>query len=54
MGDGIRVANNAPFIVVAVMDKSGARYGRDGQDAAVLRKNLARQKKGWFGGLFGS
>ena len=54
LGDGIRTSNNASFIIVAVMDKGGSRYGRDGQDAAVLRKNLARQKKsGWFGGLFG-
>lgn len=54
LGDGIKVANNSPFIIVAVMDKTGSRYGRDGQDAAILRKNLARQSKGWLSKLMGS
>jgi hypothetical protein len=50
LGDGVATANTAPFVVVAVMDKDGARYGRDGQDAALLRKNFAAAKKGssWF------
>lgn len=49
LGDGVKTANTSPFIVVAVMDKDGARYGKDGQDAAMLRKALAKSQKSWFG-----
>jgi len=49
LGDGVMQANTKPFIVVAVMDRDGSRYGKDGNDAAQLRKNLAQAKKNsWF------
>jgi hypothetical protein len=48
MGDGINSSNTAPFRVVCVMDRDGARYGKDGNDAAMLRKALS-QKRSWFG-----
>ena len=47
IGDGVKVPLRNPFIVVAVMDKDGARYGSDGPDAPVLRKNFARNSK-WY------
>jgi hypothetical protein len=50
LGDGIKTTNNSPFIVVALMDKDGARLGRDGQDAVQLRKQLAQAKKSWWKG----
>lgn len=47
LGDGIKSANNHPFIVVGVMRKDGTRYGKDAQDAATLRKNFDRSNS-WF------
>ncbi|EPY33860.1 hypothetical protein STCU_01906 [Strigomonas culicis] len=47
LGDGVRTANNHPFIVVGVMRKDGTRYGKDSQDAAALRKQFDRNSK-WF------
>ena len=49
LGDGVLAANTKPFIVVAVMDRDGSRFGKDGSDAAQLRKNLGQVKKqSWF------
>lgn len=42
LGDGVKVANTHPFIVVAVMRKDGTRYGKDSQDSATLRKQFDR------------
>lgn len=47
LGDGVKTANNHPFIVVGVMRKDGTRYGKDSQDAATLRKQFDRSG-GWF------
>mmetsp|Transcript_56701 Transcript_56701/g.64979 ORF Transcript_56701/g.64979 Transcript_56701/m.64979 type:complete len:273 (+) Transcript_56701:41-859(+) len=47
LGDGIKTANNHPFIVVGVMRKDGTRYGKDAQDAATLRKQFDRSGS-WF------
>jgi hypothetical protein len=49
MGDGVVTTNQHPFKVVALMDRDGARYGKDGNDAAMLRKSLANAKTSWFG-----
>jgi hypothetical protein len=55
LGDGVKTANTSPFIIVAVMNKDGNRFGRDAQDSAALRKNFTKAKKGkgWLGSLFG-
>ncbi|EPY38120.1 hypothetical protein AGDE_05811 [Angomonas deanei] len=47
LGDGVRSANNHPFIIVGIMKKDGTRYGKDSQDAAALRKQFDRNSK-WF------
>lgn len=47
LGDGVKMANNFPFIVVGVLRKDGTRYGKDSQDAATLRKQFDRSG-GWF------
>ena len=44
--DGIVRANAFPPIVVAVMDSTGCRHGRDGMDAVQLRKQM-KQKLFW-------
>eukprot|EP00759_Apiculatamorpha_spiralis_P012045 PhF_6_TR19136/c0_g1_i1/m.28151 len=44
--DGILRPNTFPPMVVAVMDRTGSRYGRDGFDAVQMRKSL--QSKSWF------
>ena len=45
--DGVLRPNNYAPTVVAVMDNSGSRYGRDGQDAVMLRKALGQGRK-WY------
>jgi hypothetical protein len=47
LGDGVKLANNFPFIVVGVLRKDGTRFGKDSQDAATLRKQFDRSG-GWF------
>ena len=39
--DGIRKRNMYMPIVVALMDRTGCRYGRDGVDAAQMRRQIA-------------
>lgn len=47
LGDGVKMVNNHPFIVVGVLRKDGTRFGKDSQDAATLRKQFDRSG-GWF------
>lgn len=47
LGDGVKTANNHPFIIVAVMRKDGTRFGKDAQDAQTLRKQFDRSGS-WF------
>jgi hypothetical protein len=47
LGDGVKVTSLFPFIIVGVMRKDGARYGRDAQDATNLRKQFDRSSKWW-------
>jgi hypothetical protein len=49
LGDGITAANTQPFSIVCVMDKDGSRYGKDGNDVSLLRKNFAQSSKSKFG-----
>ena len=39
--DGVVKANNYQPIVVAVMDRTGSRHGRDGVDAVHMRKAMS-------------
>eukprot|EP00658_Telonema_sp_P-2_P005656 TRINITY_DN12129_c0_g1_i1.p1 TRINITY_DN12129_c0_g1~~TRINITY_DN12129_c0_g1_i1.p1 ORF type:complete len:144 (+),score=57.89 TRINITY_DN12129_c0_g1_i1:171-602(+) len=47
LGDGVKVTSLFPFIIVGVMRKDGARFGRDAQDATNLRKQFDRSSKWW-------
>lgn len=47
VGDGMRAPTMADFHIVAIMNEDGLRYGKDGDNAAEVRKGLT-QKKGWF------
>lgn len=49
LGDGITAANTQPFSIVAMLDKDGSRYGKDGNDVSLLRKNFAQTNKSKWG-----
>jgi hypothetical protein len=49
LGDGITAANTQPFSIVAILDKDGSRYGKDGNDVSLLRKNFAATGKSRWG-----
>ena len=45
--DGVRKRNTYQPIVVGIMDRNGARYGRDGADAVSMRKQITKGNS-WF------
>ena len=49
LGDGITAANTQPFSIVCILDKDGSRYGKDGNDVSLLRKNFAQTSKSKWG-----